>query len=119
MRKRAQPSRVAKARPVRKAGARRPAAGRRPEVRLPEDCTLSQADGLKLHLARLSSHVSSVTLQVGSVQRIDTACMQLLAAFVRDRAASGRAVRMGGDSRVFSEALRLLGLAPLFDPAIT
>jgi ABC-type transporter Mla MlaB component len=118
MRKRPQSPRVAKVRPARKAGATRKAPGDKPEVRLPEDCTLAQADGLKLHLARLSGDVSSVTLEVGSVQRIDTACMQLLSAFVRDRAASGRTVRVSGESRVFSEALRLLGLAPLFDLAV-
>ena len=117
MTKRAPTSRLAKARSGRKATATRRTAGRKPEIRLPEDCTLAQADGLKQRLARVSDNVSSVTLEVGSVQRIDTACMQLLSAFVRDRAAGGRAVSVRGDSRVFSEALALLGVASLFAPA--
>jgi len=80
---------------------------------LPGECTLADAEGLKLRLMRLLTHVTAVTLDVRRVRRIDTASMQLLAAFVRDRSTSGRTVRITGDSAAFAEASRLLGLGEL------
>jgi ABC-type transporter Mla MlaB component len=117
MRKPPQPSRIATARSARAAGAARKTAGRKPRVALPVDCMLAEAENLKLRLSRVLRNASAVTLDVSSVQRIDSACMQLLAAFVRDRAASQLAVGVSGDSSAFAEALTLSGLAPLFASA--
>ena len=80
-------------------------------VVLPPECSLSQIDTLKLQLAGLSQQPLAVVIEVGELRRIDTASMQLLAAFVRDRGASAKPVRFAGDSPVFGEAVRLLGLA--------
>src|SRR5579883_1855516 len=54
---------------------------------LPAECTLADAESLKLKLAALLQDVSPVTLDVSGVRRIDTASLQLLAAFARDRRA--------------------------------
>jgi len=69
-----------------------------------------------MRLTALLKSVRPVTLDVGAVRRIDTASMQLLAAFTRDRHSSGLGVSTLGDSPVFDEAVRLLGLAPIFTP---
>jgi ABC-type transporter Mla MlaB component len=51
-----------------------------------------------------------VALEVGKVERVDTSTMQLLCAFVRDRAAQQRRVEWTGDTRVIRDAARLLGV---------
>jgi anti-anti-sigma regulatory factor len=51
-----------------------------------------------------------VTIDVHAVERIDTAALQLLCAFVRDRQAAGGQVLWTGCTESFSEAIRLLGL---------
>jgi anti-anti-sigma regulatory factor len=117
MRKPPQTSRIAKARSARAVGAARKTVGRKPRVTLPPECLLAEAEGLKLRLSRVLRNAGAVTLDVTSVKRIDSACMQLLAAFVRDRAATQLAVGVRGDSPAFAEALTLSGLAPLFAAA--
>jgi anti-anti-sigma regulatory factor len=51
-----------------------------------------------------------VTIDVGAVERIDTAALQVLCAFVRDRKVAGGAVLWIGCTESFCEAIRLLGL---------
>jgi ABC-type transporter Mla MlaB component len=123
MNKRSQPSRrtsrrnaAAASGGTRGAGARK-ATGRL--LRLPAQCTLSDADGLKLTLARLLRNVKPVTLDARAVQRIDTASMQLLAAFALERAARELAVAVGAASAEFLQAARLLGLEALLRPTAT
>ncbi len=69
---------------------------------------------MKLKLTSLLLETQPVALALADVRRIDTASMPLLAAFVRDRAASDRPVRIDGASAAFVEAARLLGVAALF-----
>ena len=51
-----------------------------------------------------------MSLEVGKVERVDTSTMQLLCAFVRDRAAQQRKVEWTGDTRSFATSARLLGV---------
>lgn len=74
------------------------------------DCTVAQADALKSALASRVAETGPVTLEVSALQRIDTAGLQLLAAFVRDRRAAGRAVAWGGRASALETAAQLLGL---------
>ncbi|HTW37432.1 MAG TPA: STAS domain-containing protein [Steroidobacteraceae bacterium] len=83
---------------------------------LPIECTLADAETLKLHLAALLRSPQSVRIDVGAVRRIDTASLQLLASFAHERRASQLAFATSGDSSVFAQAARLLGLAELLDP---
>ena len=57
----------------------------------PPKCTVAEADALKAQLAARLQESEPVTLDVSALQRIDTAGLQLLAAFVRDRRTAGRA----------------------------
>ena len=84
---------------------------------LPEECTLADAATLKVRLAALLATENPVTIDVSGVRRIDTASLQLLAAFTRDRRASRLEVDVRGDSPAFGEAVRLTGLGRLFDIA--
>ena len=84
-------------------------------LRLPAECTLAEVHELKSKLAALLKAEHAVCLDVSSVRRIDTASLQLLAAFARDRRASRLAVDLQGESAAFEEAVRLLGLRRLFD----
>ena len=84
---------------------------------LPEECTLADASTLKARLAALLATESPVTIDVSGVRRIDTASLQLLAAFTRDRRASRLAVDVRGESPAFGESVRLTGLGRLFNVA--
>ncbi len=86
-------------------------------IALPAECTLAAAESLKLKLAALVRNESPVTVDVSGVRRIDTASLQLLAAFARDRSAGCLAVELRGESAAFAEGMRLLGLTPLFERA--
>jgi ABC-type transporter Mla MlaB component len=77
---------------------------------LASNCNVKDAAELKQSLRLHLDQASPVTLDVGSVERVDTSTMQVLCAFVRDRAAQQRKVEWLGDSPVVRDAARLLGV---------
>ncbi len=77
---------------------------------LQTECTLADAATLKSDLCARLSQVETVILDAGSVERIDTSSLQLLAAFVRDRRLAGRAVKWHAVSSAVDSAARLLGM---------
>jgi anti-anti-sigma regulatory factor len=79
-------------------------------ISLGAECTLAQADSLKRALLRLLEEPRPVAVQVGALQRVDTAGLQLLAAFVRDRRTAGRQVAWHGRAPALDAAAALLGL---------
>ncbi len=91
-------------------------AGAAHALALPVECTLADAETLKLRLAALLKSPQPVRIEVGSVHRIDTASLQLLASFAQERRASRLAFATSGDSGVFAQGARLLGLGELLDP---
>jgi anti-anti-sigma regulatory factor len=82
-------------------------------VELPAECTTADAGALKDRLMKLIAHPGAVTLDRGAVQRVDTATLQMLAAFVRDRRAEGLAVEWSGEGAAFKNAASTLGLSSL------
>lgn len=80
---------------------------------LQADCTLAEADSLQAALTGLLEEPRTVTLDAGAVQRIDTAALQLLAAFVRDRRLAGRIVGWREAERTLEPAARLLGMSDM------
>ncbi|MGH8289781.1 MAG: STAS domain-containing protein [Steroidobacteraceae bacterium] len=108
----------------RRATGRRAAAVRKPAAPAPADtpalslaaeCTVAEADSLKTALLRLLQEPRSVSLHVGSLRRIDTAGVQLLAAFVRDRRAAGRRIEWRGRAPVLDAAATLFGLRGMLE----
>ena len=84
-----------------------------PTVTLGSNCTVKDAAALKLALCAVVETPGAVTLDVGGLERIDTATVQVLCAFVVQRVATARAVKWLGVSEVLREATRLLGVQPL------
>jgi ABC-type transporter Mla MlaB component len=82
---------------------------------LAAECTVAQADSLKSELERRLQEAEPVTLDVSALQRIDTAGLQLLAAFVRDRRTAGRAVTWRGQACALTTAAGLLGLRDMLE----
>jgi ABC-type transporter Mla MlaB component len=82
---------------------------------LPAECLVSGATSLKESLAALMNEPQPVTLDVGSLQRIDTAALQVITAFLRERSASGRAVEWNGSAPTLTTAAHLLGLTSLLN----
>lgn len=80
---------------------------------LAAECTIADAGSLKSGLATLLDDSDSVTLDIGAVRRIDTAGLQVIAAFVRERESHGRKVRWRGSAPALSTAAQLLGLSAL------
>ncbi len=77
------------------------------------ECTVADAGALKSGLSKLLAESDAVTLDIGAVQRIDTAGLQVIATFVRERASLGRAVEWRGTAPALTAAAKLLGLSAL------
>ncbi|HEV7135688.1 MAG TPA: STAS domain-containing protein [Steroidobacteraceae bacterium] len=82
---------------------------------LAAECTVAAADSLKAELARRLDESGPVTLDVSALQRIDTAALQLLAAFIRDRRTAGRAVTWRGRAAALDSAAARLGLHDMLE----
>ncbi len=103
----AKPRRASVKRAASPAGKKSPAAAR---LVLPADCTLRQATALQSSLLALQPGPQGATLDGAAVQRVDTAGLQLLAAFAQDEAKAGRTLAWSGASQVLREAGARLGL---------
>jgi anti-anti-sigma regulatory factor len=80
-------------------------------LRLPAQCTIRDAAQL---LAQLLVHIeraAPVYIDASQVERVDTAALQLLVVFLRDRKAEQRAVVWLDCSDAMVRAARTLGLA--------
>jgi ABC-type transporter Mla MlaB component len=84
-------------------------------LRLDAQCTIAQANAVKARLGRLLGHEGEVALDAGAVERIDTACLQLLAAFFRERRAAQRPVAWSKASAELIDCARLLGLSAVLE----
>jgi ABC-type transporter Mla MlaB component len=121
--KRQRPAKRGKAqrRPAGARGEAAPAKSTRRRVRndgsltLAADCTVAEADALKAELARRLGESGTVGVDMTALQRIDTAGLQLLAAFVRDRRAAGRTVTWRGQAPALAAAAGLLGLESMLE----
>jgi ABC-type transporter Mla MlaB component len=80
---------------------------------LASNCNVKDAAELKQTLCVHLDDAEPVTVDVGSVERVDTSTMQVLCAFVRDRSAQERKVEWLGDASVVRDAARLLGVEPM------
>jgi phospholipid transport system transporter-binding protein len=88
---------------------RKRAAGR-PLV-LAAECAIDSADKLKSDLLRSLRQRAGVSIDASAVRRIDTATLQVLAAFARDRRAAGLPLEWVGVPDAFAEAARILNLS--------
>jgi ABC-type transporter Mla MlaB component len=82
---------------------------------LAAECLVSGASTLKESLASLLDEPQPITLDITALQRIDTAGLQVLTAFVRERTAHGRTVEWRGASPALTSAAQLLGLTSLLE----
>ena len=80
---------------------------------LAAECMVSGASSLKESLAGLLDEPLPVTLDITALQRIDTAGLQVITAFIRDRAGHGRTVEWQGTAPALTTAAQLLGLTSL------
>ena len=80
---------------------------------LAAECLVSTAGVLKERLTGLLDEPLPITLDITALQRIDTAGLQVLTAFVVDRAGHGRTVAWQGTAPVLTTAAHLLGLTSL------
>jgi len=81
--------------------------------------TLRTVTVLQTELAERLDDSGTVQIDGSAVERIDTATLQLLAAFVRDLRADARGVDWIGCSAVLRRAAHSLGLAVALDLAAT
>ncbi|PZN33128.1 MAG: hypothetical protein DIU71_05865 [Proteobacteria bacterium] len=81
-------------------------------VVLPSSCTVREAAALKVELCT-AARETHAAVDARAVERIDTAALQLLCAFVKRREHEQRPVEWLGTSQNFDEAVRLLGAATL------
>jgi anti-anti-sigma regulatory factor len=81
------------------------------EYTLGTECLISDAPDLKDKLSGLLEEPQAVTLDVSALERIDTAGLQVIAAFVRERSARALKTEWRGSAPALTCAVRLLGLA--------
>ena len=77
---------------------------------LAAECLVAGASTLKESLALLVDQPLPITLDISGLQRIDTAGLQVLTAFVRERAVHGRAIEWRGTAAALTSGAQLLGL---------
>jgi ABC-type transporter Mla MlaB component len=90
--------------------AARKRAGNRPFA-LAAECAIDSVGKLKSDLLRLLGKTGTVAIDASALRRIDTATLQVLAAFTRDRGAAGLPVEWTGVPAVLTDAARLLSLS--------
>jgi ABC-type transporter Mla MlaB component len=81
----------------------------RRRVVLPADCRIADLPAVKAEL-QAALAAAGAEVDAAAVERVDTAALQLLAAFRRDAAAQGQAVAWLGVSGALRDAAVLLGL---------
>lgn len=94
-------------------GLAEPVAAAEPVVVLAANCSVKDAAALKTSLCAVASESTEVILDVSAVERVDTATMQLLCAFVRERSGRNQRVAWRGESPAVQDAVRLLGVGEL------
>jgi len=87
-----------------------PAAASSSSIVLVSDCTARNAEALHAGLLGLVGSTAEVSLDMSAVERVDTVCLQLLGAFVRERTRGGKSTRWHGRSDALLQAAALLGL---------
>ena len=92
------------------------AARKGPTTTLGSDCTIEHSPGLHKQLAKIITDRACVTLDFAAVKRSDTAGLQVLAAFIRERRQAGREVQLASVPDNFLATAKLLGLSALFSP---
>jgi ABC-type transporter Mla MlaB component len=100
------------AEPLEQPKASAPAAETGSSLVLASNCSVREAASLKEALCMLLEN-DDVVLDAGNLERVDTATVQLLCAFVRERAKTNRKVTWAGDSAPLRDAARLLGVTEL------
>jgi anti-anti-sigma regulatory factor len=80
------------------------------------ECTIEHAPELQKQLAKVLTDRACVTLDFSAVKRCDTAGLQVLAAFIRERREAGRDIELASMSENFLATVKLLGLGALFTP---
>jgi ABC-type transporter Mla MlaB component len=95
-------------------------AGGSASVTLGANCSIKEVAALRESLCAVLDAHEPVSIDASAVERIDTATLQLLYAFVRDRFAADREVVWQGVTGQLSEAARLLGVRDLLNlPAVS
>lgn len=79
-------------------------------MRLGRHTSIREVAAIKQELLTLLDHPETVTVDMSDVEGIDTAVLQLLYAFERDRTLLGRVVAWHGASTEFEAAAATLGL---------
>jgi ABC-type transporter Mla MlaB component len=77
---------------------------------LPAECAIASAPALRASLVKRLTDAASVQIDASAVQRIDTASLQLLAAFARDRRDAGLGIEWLGIPASLTDVARFLDL---------
>lgn len=79
-------------------------------IKLPVSCTLREASELKTLLLK-SDSATTLILDAASVERVDTAGLQVITAFMRSRSVHGAGCEWRGLNQTVVQAAELLGLS--------
>jgi ABC-type transporter Mla MlaB component len=80
------------------------------EVVLGDQLLVRDIANAKTRLREALDHGLPIRLHAGRLERVDTAALQLLLAFLREAETRGCAVEWGGDNAILASAIECLGL---------
>ncbi len=80
-------------------------------IRLDRECLVREAPKLKTRLLKVLATPGAVTLDPAALERVDTAGLQVIAAFVIEREKRGLSVSWRGPSAALATAADILGLS--------
>lgn len=82
-------------------------------VAMASNCTVKDAAAIRRSLCEVADAAGQVVIDAGAVERVDTAVMQVLVAFVRDRLGRDREVTWRAPSIALLDSAHLLGVSDL------
>ena len=84
-------------------------------IALAAQCSIKDAAALQAELVAALKPVGEVTIDTSAVERIDTAAVQLLCAFVQHCSTESRTVHWRGDCTVLRDTASQLGVQSLLE----
>lgn len=84
------------------------------EIDCGEQLTIAQCNEIHAQLHSAMAEQQAVSIDISTVERVDTAALQLLYAFQRDARAQGLVTIWSEASKVFCDAVDILGMEAFY-----
>jgi ABC-type transporter Mla MlaB component len=84
------------------------------DITLGDSLTIAQVGDLYAQLLASLAEEQAVNIDISNIERVDTAALQLLYGYQRDGHAQGLVIIWSNPSKVFCDAVDILGIRPFY-----